>query len=325
MITITGSLAFDHIMDYPGKFADQIMPDKIHQINLSFLVNNLSKQKGGTGGNIAYNLALLNMHVGILGMAGIDFSDYAKFLINAGIDVSQIKTAENNFTSSAFIMTDQSDNQITAFYPGAMDYCHKLSLEKIKTDFVVIAPNNPQAMLNFAKQCQNKNIPFMLDPGMQLPALTKEDLIMMLNKATILIGNDYEIALLKEKLSLDETGLLEYVDILITTLGGKGSRIQTGKTTLISGESKPASEIFLEIKAAKPTKVVDPTGAGDAYRAGFLTGYLQEFDLKTCGQMGSIASCFCIEKYGTTNHKFSVPEFCERYKDSFGETLSLSS
>ncbi|MDO8576983.1 MAG: carbohydrate kinase family protein [Candidatus Daviesbacteria bacterium] len=320
MITVTGSLAFDHIMDFPGKFSDHIMPDKIHQINLSFLVNTLTKQKGGTAGNIAYNLALLKTPVGIISMAGHDFPEYAKFLENSGVDISKIQTAQNSLTSSAFIMTDIADNQITAFYPGAMEYANQLSLENIETDFVVISPNNPAAMVKFCQEAQSLKLPYMIDPGMQLPALSPGDLKNMLNKANILIGNDYEIALLKEKLSLNEEQLLEQVKILITTLGEEGSTIQAGKT--ISEVSLPGR---WSIKAAKPTAVVDPTGAGDAYRAGFLAGYSKKLDLKICGQMGSVSACYAIEKYGTTNHTFTIEEFSKRYKDNFGETLSLSS
>ncbi len=312
MITVTGSLAFDHIMDFQGKFSDHIMPDKIHQINLSFLVNTLTKQKGGTAGNIAYNLALLKTPVGIVSMAGVDFSEYAKFLADTGVDISKIQTAENNLTSSAFIMTDQVDNQITAFYPGAMEYANQLSLEQIKTDFVVISPNNPAAMMKLCRESQQFKLPYMIDPGMQLPALSPGDLKNMLNGANILIGNDYEIALLKEKLMLNDEGLLDQVKILITTLGGKGSLIQ------IKDQNVP-------VAAARPEKVLDPTGAGDAYRAGFLAGFSKDLDLKICGQMGGVAACYAIEKYGTTNHKFGVEEFASRYEQNFGETLHLSS
>ncbi|MBI2196180.1 carbohydrate kinase family protein [Candidatus Daviesbacteria bacterium] len=327
MITVTGSLAFDHIMDYPGKFSDHIMPDKIHQINLSFLVNTLTKQKGGTAGNIAYNLSLLKTPVGIVGMAGVDFTEYAQFLVKAGVDISKIQTAQNNLTSSAFIMTDKVDNQISAFYPGAMDYASQLSLKGITTDFVVISPNNPQAMVKLTQQCQSLKIPYMLDPGMQLPALSPGDLREMLTGAEILIGNDYEIALLKEKLMLDDEQLLNQVKILITTLGEKGSTIQTGKTISTSGESKPTPEVSLpgrwSIKAGKLNQVVDPTGAGDAYRAGFLTGFTKDLDLKVCAQMGSIAACYAIEKYGTTNHTFTIEEFRKRYQENFGGELKL--
>ncbi|OGE18637.1 hypothetical protein A3J19_03965 [Candidatus Daviesbacteria bacterium RIFCSPLOWO2_02_FULL_41_8] len=311
MITVTGSLAFDHIMDFPGKFSDHIMPDKIHQINLSFLVNTLTKQKGGTAGNIAYNLGLLDTPVEIAGVVGADFLDYAKFLQDAGVDISGIQTIDNNLTSSAFIMTDKADNQITAFYPGAMEYADRLSLKDAKTDFAVISPNNPAAMIKLCQEAQQLKIPYMLDPGMQLPALSPGDLKDMLSGAEILIGNDYEISLLKEKLMLDDKGLLEQVKILITTLGEKGSIIQT-------------QDQNLQIPAAKPNQVLDPTGAGDAYRAGFLAGFTKELDLQICGQMGGVASCYAIEKYGTTNHSFTVREFCERYKSNFEEELTLS-
>lgn len=311
MITVTGSLAFDHIMDYPGRFSDHIMPDKIHQINLSFLVNNLTRQKGGTAGNIAYTLALLKNPVSILAVAGADFADYEKFLQEAGVDTSQIKISKNP-TSSAYIMTDLADNQITAFHPGAMNEAETLSLKDIKTDLVVISPNNPKAMVKFVKECQNFHTDYILDPGMQLPALDPENLKNMVSGATILIGNDYEISLLKEKVSLDDKQILKQIKILITTLGDKGSIIQTPDETI-------------QIKAGKPNQVVDPTGAGDAYRAGFLTGFIKKLDLKTCGQIGSLAACYAIEKYGTTNHKFTIEEFYERYRENFGETLHLSS
>ncbi len=323
MITVTGSLAFDHIMDFAGKFSDHIMPDKLHQINLSFLANTLSKQRGGTAGNIAYTLALLKMPVSILGTAGVDFIDYAKFLQNAGVDISNIQTIENNLTSSCFIMTDQADNQITAFYPGAMGYAEQLSLTQIPADFTVISPNNPQAMVKFATECQKSKTPFMLDPGMQLPALTDPELKNMLNGATVLIGNDYEISLLKKRLALDDSQLLNQVKILITTLGEKGSTIQTaGLPDSPSRSQSPPGR--WQIDAGKIIRAVDPTGAGDAYRAGFLAGFLKNFDLKVCGQMGSLAACYAVEKYGTTNHRFEVYEFCERYKENYGEELKLS-
>lgn len=299
MITVTGSLAFDHIMDFPGKFSDHIMPDKIHQINLSFLVNTLKKQRGGTAGNIAYTLALLGQPVSILASVGKDFSEYAHFLQESGVDVSQIKIV-SDATSSAFIMTDLADNQITAFYPGAMKENVKLSVDKI-ADFVIVSPNDPVAMKNFAKQCQDFHIPYMLDPGMQLPSLETDDLKKMLDRAAILTGNDYEIALINSRLTVQ-------VDILITTLGVKGSVIQNKDETI-------------QIEPGKPTDVVDPTGAGDAYRAGFMAGYMKKLDLKICGRMGSVAACYAIEKYGTTNHRFSIEEFKQRYEENFGDEL----
>ncbi|MBI2020415.1 carbohydrate kinase family protein [Candidatus Daviesbacteria bacterium] len=307
MILVTGSLAFDHIMDFPGKFADHILPDKIHQINLSFLVNNLSKQKGGNAGNIAYTLALFGCPVAIVGSVGGDFSEYANFLQDAGVDVSKIKIIEGDSTSSAFIMTDLADNQITAFYPGAMNEASSLSLSGVQSDLVVISPNDPNAMVNFVKQCQISHTPYMFDPGMQLPVLSDEQLLQEISAAEILVGNDYEMELIKQRIK-DQT-LLKKIKILITTLGEKGSLIQTKEQTI-------------QVNPAKPDQVLDPTGAGDAYRAGFLAGYIKNLDLKTCGQMGSVAACYAIEKYGTTNHKFSILEFCQRYKENFGEELN---
>lgn len=312
MITVTGSLAFDHIMDFPGNFSDHIMPDKIHQINLSFLVNNLKKQPGGTAGNIAYNLALLNSAVAILGAAGADFLEYGQFLKDVGVDISQIKILPDQFSSSAFIMTDKKDNQITGFYPGAMSENPSLSLKDLKSDFVIISPNDPKAMVKFTKEVKDAGTKYLLDPGMQLPSLDVADLKEMVSGSTILIGNDYEISLLKEKTGLDEKQLLEEVKILITTLGEKGSLVQSGSDTI-------------QVDPAKPDSVLDPTGAGDAYRAGFLAGYIKGLDLQICGQMGSVAACYAIEKYGTTSHRFTMDEFKNRYQENFGEALPLSS
>lgn len=312
MITVTGSLAFDYIMDFPGIFSEHIMPDKIHTLNLSFLVNTLNKQFGGTAGNIAYNLALLKSPASIVGTVGHDFSEYSEFLKNSGVDISNIKILEDKFSSSAFIMTDKQDNQITAFHPGAMTESSSQSLEDVKTEFVVISPNDPKAMVKFASECKNKKIPYMLDPGMQLPSLDKNDLKNMLNGAAILIGNDYEIELLSNKIQVTSNKLLEDVEILIITLGKMGSIIQKG-------------EQLVDVKPCKPKEVLDPTGAGDAYRAGFLAGFIKKFDLKVCGQMGSVAACYAIEKYGTTQHKFTVEEFKERYRKNFGEELKLES
>lgn len=308
-ILVTGSLAFDFIMDFPGNFADNIDPTKLHIVNLSFLVKSLKKSRGGTAGNIAYSLALLNTDASILGAVGEDFEGYLEFLNQHNIDTSLIKTIKREFTSTAFITTDLKDNQIAAFYPGAMSHNKTLKIKQ-KPDFMIISPNDPTAMLNFAKQCQLQKVLFMFDPGMLLPSLSANDLKVGIKSADILIGNDYEMGLLMNKLKTSEKELLNRVNILITTLGERGSKIQTKDQEYI-------------IKVAKPKQVLDPTGAGDAYRAGFMAGYLRGFDLKTCGQMGSIASCYAVEKYGTTNHSYSILQFCRRYSENFKEDLKL--
>ncbi len=311
-ILVTGSLAYDFIMDFPGNFADNIDPKKLHMVNLSFLVNTLKKEKGGTAGNISYSLALLKTSVSILGTVGSDFDNYFEFLKSAKVETKNIKVIEGEFTSQAFITTDLKDNQISAFYPGAMNETPKLNIKNIspKPSYVVISPNHPVAMVNFAKQCQQLKIPYLFDPGMQLPRLTDTDLKTGIKGADILIGNDYELELLRNKISMTDEQLLKTVRILITTLGEKGAQVKTKTETI-------------NIQPGKVKKVLDPTGAGDAFRSGFLAGMQNNLDLKTCGQMGAIASCYAIEKYGTTNHGYSLKDFCKRYENTFKKELQL--
>lgn len=311
-ILVTGSLAFDYIMDYQGLFSDNIMPDKIHAINLSFLLNTLKKQCGGTAGNIAYNLSLLKTNTAIFAVAGNDFGEYGGFLKQQNIDTSHIQISKDKATASAFIMTDKNDNQITGFYPGAMADAGNHSLRNVQQQpaFVIISPNDPKAIIKLSDECRELHLPFMIDIGMQLPSLSSDEIKKIIQKATILIANDYEIDLLKNKTSLSEEDLFKEVGIIITTLGPKGSIIKTKKETYT-------------IKAAKPKEVLDPTGAGDAYRAGFMAGYVKKFDLKICGQMGSVASAYAIEKYGTQEHTFTLEEFKKRYLQSFGKMLEL--
>lgn len=310
-ILVTGSLAFDLIMDFPGKFTEHIDPSKLHILNISFLVDNLKKERGGNSANIAYTLSLLGMETSILSSAGDDFDSYAKFLTENHINVDDIKIIPGDSTATAIIMTDQSDNQISAFYPGAMRSNSNLSLKEIKNkaDFVVITPDLPDAMVKFASECKELQLPYLFDPGMQLPRLTDAQLRLGIKGAEILIGNDYEMGIIKKRLFLTELDLLNEVKILITTLGANGSIIKT------------KNEEFT-VAALKPDEALDPTGAGDGYRAGFLTGYLKGLDFKTCGQMGSVAACYAIEKYGTTNHKFSIANFIKRYDENFIEDLN---
>ncbi len=310
-VIVTGSLAFDYIMDFPGFFEENIDPSKLHIMSVSFLVETLKKEKGGTAGNIAYSLALLKSNPFILATAGDDFEDYSKFLYKNGVDLTHLKIIQHESTSIAMIITDKKDNQITAFYPGAMKSADSLTLKKVpEAKFCVIAPTKPEAMLKLVKECQELNVPYLYDPGMQLPRLSDDELLEGIEGAEILIGNDYEIGIIQKKLNLTDKDLLEKVDVLIRTLGDRGSEIKTKE------------EDFF-ISPAKAEEVLDPTGAGDSFRAGFLAGYLRGFDLKICGQMGSIASCYVVEKYGTTNHKFTIQEFCQRYQQNFQEELDL--
>lgn len=303
-------------MDFPGRFIDRIMPGKIHQISLSFLVDSLKKQWGGTAGNIAYTLGLFGNNPVILATAGNDFGPYKFFLKKRGVDISHIKEIDYVPTGSYFVITDQADNQIGAFYTGAMKHARDLSLKRFKKkiDLVVIAPNDIEAMKRYVIECQDLQIAYMYDPAFQIAQLTKADLMRGVLKAHILIGNDYELALIMDKLNLTKERLLKRSGIIITTLGNKGAKIED----VVNGNLEE-----ITIKPAKPENTTDPTGAGDAFRAGFLAGFLRGFDLQTCGQMGAVAAVYTVEKYGTTTHYFNLTNFAKRYKENYKKALTL--
>ncbi len=313
MILITGTLAYDQIMDFPGKFSDSIMPDKIHMLNVSFLVDNLRKGFGGTAGNIAYTLSLLGIRCAVMGIVGPDFAAYQKFLETNEVDTSYVRIINNLFTSQAFGITDNKDNQIWGFYSGADMMSDSLSVNDVKEkiDFGIIGPHNPRAMLKFAGEYKKKKIPYLFDPGMELPHLGGDNLKEAFDGARIIIGNDYEIRLMEKKTGIVPLSQLsKQHKIIITTTGEEGS--------LIFEKEKE-----IKIAPAKVRDCSDPTGAGDAYRAGFLAGYLRKFPLKVCGQMGSVASAYTVELYGTTTHNFSVKDFERRYKENYGEEILL--
>ena len=311
-------------MDFPGLFADRIMPDKIHKISLSFLVDKLTKNFGGTAGNIAYNLKLLGVNPLTLASAGNDFAPYRKYLQQLNISTNYIKEVTDVTTGSYFVVTDQEDNQIGAFYTGAVNFDEKLSLTNIRdtVSFVVVAPTTPAAMKKFVGECQKLKLPYLYDPAFQIDNFSKEELMTGVSHAAILIGNDYEIDLIQQKTGLTKKQLLNKAGIVVTTLGSKGSLIEYNPTPpplkLRGGE-----EGLLTIQSAKPKNTSDPTGAGDAYRAGFLAGFLRNFDLHTCGQMGAVAAVYTVEKYGTQTHMYTVKDFCKRYVQNFGEKLVL--
>ena len=308
-VIVTGSLSFDYIMDFSGRFVDRIMPDKIHKISLSFLVDTLYKQFGGTAGNIAYSLKLLGIDPTIVAPAGNDFREYHKHLVSRHISTRMISVYKDVKTSSYFVVTDTDDNQIGSFYTGAMKYAKNLSLGQ-RCDFVVLAPTAPDAMKTYVTECKKRKFPYLYDPAFQIGNFTADELHQGIIGAKIVIGNDYEIALIEQKLGATHKKFVTMVPVLITTVGAKGSIIETQKESI-------------HCKPAKPENTSDPTGAGDAYRAGFLAGYLRGYDLAVCGQMGSVAAVYTVEKYGTQTHTYTKKEFIKRYKENFGQSLIL--
>lgn len=311
-VVVIGSLGFDYIMNFSGRFTDRIMEEKIHSLSLSFLVDTLSKQFGGTAGNIAYSLKLLGIEPIMLACVGNDFTQYKRFLKRKKISTEYVKELSDLQTSSYFVITDLANNQIGSYYTGAMKHATTLSLKSVTQpiDFGVIAPTNPKAMIKAVNECKLLQIPYMYDPAFQISTFTADELLDGIEHAKILIGNDYEISLIEDTVGISHDELISKVPILVTTLGDKGSIIETNHQAI-------------HINAAKAKGVVDPTGAGDAYRAGFLAGFLQQFPLEVCGQMGSVASVYSVELYGTQTHEYNKRDFIRRYDENFHTQLSL--
>jgi adenosine kinase len=312
---VTGSIAYDYIMVFPGKFRDHILPEKMHVLSVSFLVDSLKRQRGGTGANIAYNLALLGNRPKLVGAVGEDFGEYRQWLERHGVDLEGVRAISGEFTSSCFINNDLQDNQITAFYPGAMAHAASVSpLEFGVTpqDLVVIAPNSPEAMARYAAECTERGIPYLYDPTMQLPRLSKEEFEEGCKGAKVLIGNDYEFGMMAEKLGVAEKDLHNRVPITVITRGEAGATIVAESQTF-------------EIPAAKPEQVVDPTGAGDAFRAGLITGMARGFSWETAGRIAALTAVHAVEHMGPQEHGYSIEQFVERYKSNFGPSDEVDS
>jgi adenosine kinase len=309
-VLVTGSLAFDQIMAFKGKFQDHILPDKLHMINLSFLVEERRVQKGGCAGNIAYGLALLGERSRVVAAAGNDFDEYRRYLEELGVDVSGIRIFEDEPTGACFITTDRANNQIVGFHPGAMKHARELSLAAAARErpaaYAMVAPDDPEAMVRHCREAKEAGVPLVFDPSFQVIAIEGPVLREMADGAEAVLVNDYEYAVIREKTGLSDSGLLGLARIWVVTLGEMGSRI------LVRGGER------LEVPAARAREVVDPTGAGDAYRAGFVAGLLRGLDLAACGRMGSVAAVYAVEHYGTQSHGFTRDEFAARYHESFG-------
>ena len=300
-ILTSGSLAHDRILDFPGYFSDHILPDKIHVLNVSFTVNSMIEKFGGTAGNIAYALSLLGEKPIILATIGRDYHTYFEWLMKNNMDYDNITIIEEELTASAYIITDQADNQITGFNPGAMKYPSSFNFDKInsKESIAIIAPGNLEDMMNYSVTCKARGIDYIFDPGQSLPMWDSQDLTQCIEGSKILISNDYELELVIDKTGLDKKELLQWTNYIIVTLGELGSRVC-------------APDCEIDIPAIKPKKVVDPTGAGDAYRAGLIKGLIQCSNIEQSAKMGSVCASFAVECYGTQEYHFSLMEFEER-------------
>jgi adenosine kinase len=304
---ICGSVAYDTILQFPDRFKSHILPDKIHILNVSFLVPDMRREFGGCAANIAYGLKLLGDRGVPMATAGQDFAPYRERMTAQGIAIDHIKVVEGTFTAQAFITTDLDDNQITAFHPGAMQQAHlnKVSDAGARITLGIVAPDGRQAMIEHAEQFAAAKIPFIFDPGQGMPLFGAEELKTFISQARWVAVNDYEWGLLQQKTGFSISDITAQVAALVVTRGAEGSVIYTEGRTLT-------------IPCAAPKAVVDPTGCGDAYRAGLIHGLLRGLDWETTGRVASLMGAIKIESRGPQNHSFTMAEFERRYRDSFG-------
>jgi adenosine kinase len=303
---VTGSIAYDYLMTYPGSFTDHLLPDQLAHVSLSFLVDSMERRRGGCAPNIAYNLALLGEKPIIMATAGVDFDEYRTWLEGAGVDTSLIRQVTDQFTSSFFCNTDQHNNQIATFYAGAMAKARELSFHDItKPDLVIISPNDPLAMVRHARECRELGIRFIFDPGQQCARASGEELKAGIVGANILICNDYEFELIRTKTGLSEADVLSKSEAMVITRGAQGS------TVMLRDGS-------IDVPAVPEDRIIDPTGVGDAYRGGFMKGMANRADWQTCGRLGSVAATYALEHVGGMSHTYTWHEFKARYEAHFG-------
>ena len=311
MVLCTGSIAYDYILTFKGRFKDHILLDKTHILNLSFLVDDLQKRRGGVAGNYAYNLALLGYPSAVLATAGTDAAEYRDWLVAQGVDCRGLRLLDGEMSATGFTTTDMDDNQLTGYYGGAMRRAAMLGLDDgpAEPQAVIIGPNDPGAMKRLVGECRARGVPFIFDPAHQMPHMSGSDVVDATDGAWIVIGNDYELELIQQRAERDIAGLLELAQIVVTTLGRHGSRITT-------------REGSVDIPAATAVREVDPTGAGDAYRSGLVAGLLRGLDMPAAGQVASLAATYAVEQVGTIEHRYTREEFSRRYRDCFGADLT---
>jgi adenosine kinase len=304
-IAVTGSVAFDTIMLFPGRFSDHILPDKTHLINVSFLVNRLERRRGGTAANIAHTLALLGERPLLCAAVGSDFTEYGAALSRTGVDTSAVLGCDDVPTASCFITTDHDDNQITAFFPGAMARAADIDLRSYEdVEHVVVAPDSPDGMAAHIAQSREMGVKLVFAPAQQIPAISDATLGAGLDAAWLVVGNDYELELVRNRTGRSVEAIAEHAVVALTQ-GARGSQIHHGADVV-------------EVPAVPPRAVVDPTGAGDAYIAGLLVGLRRGLDLQGAGRMGALAATYAVEEHGPQAHRFTPAEFSARHRKAFG-------
>jgi adenosine kinase len=314
-ILLTGSVAFDYLMKFPGFFREHILPDRLDTISLSFLVESMTRWRGGVAPNIAYTLALLGQRPRLWAAVGEDFGDYRDWLEARGVDTSGARVIPGVFTASFFVNTDRANSQIASFYPGAMGYATQLSLRDLGNaapDLVVISPNDPEAMKMYVEECRTLGTPYIYDPSQQIVRLTGEELQRGIDGARALFVNEYEFALIQKMTGLRVAQFLEHHPdtFIVVTCGEHGAQIYTGQDCF-------------SVPVFPPDQIIDPTGVGDAFRGGFLTGLCHRLDLVTCGQMGALAATYCLEQAGPQGHSYSRSEFIARFRSFFDDLGKL--
>ena len=305
-IVVTGSIAFDYLMSFPGRFTEHFLPEHMQRVSLSFLVDTMDKRRGGCAPNIAYTLALLGERPFLMGTAGQDFGDYRAWLEAARIDTSLVKQVPDKFTASFFCSTDTENNQIASFYTGAMAHAAELSFRTVKdAGLVIVSPNDPAAMVQYAEECRTLGIPYIFDPGQQCARMSGDELRDGVTGARVVICNDYEFELLRQKTGLDEAEILKEAEALIVTRGENGCWIYT-------------VDDRIDVEAVPPHRIVDPTGVGDAFRGGLMKGIASGADYQTSAQIGSVAATYALEHLGGSSHSYTYAEFKRRYEQHFG-------
>jgi adenosine kinase len=306
-------MAFDYIMSFPGKFAEHVLPDQIEKLSVSFLVDSMRRERGGVAGNIVYNLALLDQPALLMATVGQDAPEYIAGLEARGVDVSGVLQLPNEFTASFFVSTDQNNNQIALFYTGAMAKAGRISFADhnyASIELAIISPNDPWAMVKYAQECHDLRISYIYDPSQQIPRLSPEDLLKGIEGARVLIVNDYEFEMIKNKTGLSDADIKRRVETVIITLGAKGSLIHTGGRNI-------------EIPPARPSRIAEPTGAGDGYRAGIITGMMRAYPWEVTGRLGSIIAVYVLEQHGTQRHTYTRRQIANRYRELFGDAAEL--